>query len=64
MTQCNPPTFLQSTMAESSYQMIDENSLGKSWKLIGAGGFGQVYKARHLQWRSDVAVKLLCRDDG
>ena len=49
----------------ASYRVIDEKNLDKkSWKVIGAGGFGQVYKARHLQLRSDVAIKLLSLDDG
>uniref|UniRef100_A0A8D0D3A0 Protein kinase domain-containing protein n=1 Tax=Sander lucioperca TaxID=283035 RepID=A0A8D0D3A0_SANLU len=44
-------------------QFIEDSSL-EGWKLIGSGGFGQVYKARHRQWACDVAIKLLCLDDG
>ncbi|XP_076018546.1 receptor-interacting serine/threonine-protein kinase 3 [Genypterus blacodes] len=43
--------------------MIDDCSL-QSYKIIGSGGFGRIYKARHLQWCCDVAIKLLHRDDG
>uniref|UniRef100_A0A8C9ZE07 Protein kinase domain-containing protein n=1 Tax=Sander lucioperca TaxID=283035 RepID=A0A8C9ZE07_SANLU len=38
-------------------QFIEDSSL-EGWKLIGSGGFGQVYKARHRQWACDVAIKL------
>ncbi|XP_037538671.1 receptor-interacting serine/threonine-protein kinase 3 [Nematolebias whitei] len=34
------------------------------WEVIGSGGFGQIYKARHCQWCCDVAIKLLHYDDG
>nr|XP_015797380.2 receptor-interacting serine/threonine-protein kinase 3 [Nothobranchius furzeri] len=34
------------------------------WEVIGSGGFGQIYKARHRQWCCDVAIKLLHYDDG
>ena len=34
------------------------------WKVIGAGGFGQVHRARHKGWCFDVAVKLLYIDNG
>uniref|UniRef100_A0A4W5JEZ3 Receptor-interacting serine-threonine kinase 3 n=1 Tax=Hucho hucho TaxID=62062 RepID=A0A4W5JEZ3_9TELE len=43
--------------------VIGNNSL-ENWKVIGAGGFGQVHKARHVDWGSDVAIKLLHCDDG
>uniref|UniRef100_A0A8C9XF17 Protein kinase domain-containing protein n=1 Tax=Sander lucioperca TaxID=283035 RepID=A0A8C9XF17_SANLU len=42
---------------------IEDSSL-KDWKVIGSGGFGQIYKARHRQWACDVAIKLLRYDDG
>lgn len=28
-----------------------------SWQKIGSGGFGQVYKARHVQWKTCLAIK-------
>lgn len=31
-------------------------------KLVGYGGFGRVYKARHKDWHFDVAVKILKED--
>ncbi|XP_040887388.1 receptor-interacting serine/threonine-protein kinase 3 [Toxotes jaculatrix] len=34
------------------------------WEVIGSGGFGQIYKARHDKWCCDVAIKLLHYDDG
>ncbi|XP_055796075.1 receptor-interacting serine/threonine-protein kinase 3-like [Salvelinus fontinalis] len=43
--------------------VIGNNSL-ENWKVIGAGGFGQVHKARHVTWGYDVAIKLLKSDDG
>ncbi|XP_044039001.1 receptor-interacting serine/threonine-protein kinase 3 [Siniperca chuatsi] len=43
--------------------LIADSSLG-DWKVIGSGGFGQIYKARHRQWCCDVAIKLLHYDDG
>uniref|UniRef100_A0A8C9ZWQ7 Protein kinase domain-containing protein n=1 Tax=Sander lucioperca TaxID=283035 RepID=A0A8C9ZWQ7_SANLU len=51
--------LLQRTMA----QFIEDSSL-QDWKVIGSGGFGQIYKARHRQWACDVAIKLLRHDDG
>ncbi|KAI4897957.1 hypothetical protein NFI96_025214, partial [Prochilodus magdalenae] len=34
-----------------------------SWSVIGAGGFGEIYRAKHTKWQMDVAIKLLrCRD--
>uniref|UniRef100_A0AAY4DJN9 Protein kinase domain-containing protein n=1 Tax=Denticeps clupeoides TaxID=299321 RepID=A0AAY4DJN9_9TELE len=34
------------------------------WKVIGGGGFGQIFRARHEDWKLDVAVKLLRNSDG
>ncbi|XP_048872630.1 receptor-interacting serine/threonine-protein kinase 4-like [Brienomyrus brachyistius] len=39
------------------------DSVLESWKMIGKGGFGQVYKARHKTWGKDVAVKVLHQSD-
>ncbi|XP_035530860.1 receptor-interacting serine/threonine-protein kinase 3 isoform X1 [Morone saxatilis] len=44
--------------------MLIEDSSLTNWKVIGSGGFGQIYKARHLDWCYDVAIKLLHYDDG
>ncbi|KAL0994388.1 hypothetical protein UPYG_G00121550 [Umbra pygmaea] len=34
-----------------------ESSEFESWEKIGSGGFGQVYKVRHLQWKTWLAIK-------
>ncbi|KAF1394444.1 hypothetical protein PFLUV_G00000370 [Perca fluviatilis] len=44
-------------------QFVEDSSL-EDWKVIGSGGFGQIYKARHHQWCSDVAIKLLLQEEG
>lgn len=44
--------------------MLIEDSSLEGWSVIGCGGFGQIYKARHCQWGCDVAIKLLHYDDG
>ncbi|KPP70383.1 hypothetical protein Z043_110793 [Scleropages formosus] len=38
--------------------LICDSSL-ESWQHIGSGGFGQIYKVKHTEWRMDVVVKLL-----
>ncbi|XP_023690616.1 uncharacterized protein [Paramormyrops kingsleyae] len=43
-------------------KLINDSVL-ESWKMIGKGGFGQVYKARHKTWGKDVAVKVLHQSD-
>ncbi|KAJ8007650.1 hypothetical protein DPEC_G00096370 [Dallia pectoralis] len=43
--------------------LIGNDSL-QTWRVIGAGGFGQIHKARHIEWGLDVAVKLLHANDG
>lgn len=53
-------------MALSSHQdpkLIEDSSL-ENWSVIGSGGFGQIYKARHRRLACDVAIKLLHYDDG
>ncbi|KAA8582667.1 hypothetical protein FQN60_006338 [Etheostoma spectabile] len=57
---------MASLMALSSCQapIIVEDSSLEGWTVIGSGGFGQIYKARHRQWGCDVAIKLLHYDDG
>ncbi|XP_036407664.1 receptor-interacting serine/threonine-protein kinase 3-like [Megalops cyprinoides] len=42
-------------IGNSSLQFLD---------VIGSGGFGQIYKAKHTEWGVDVAVKMLHYDDG
>lgn len=51
-------------MAKSSSAVVIGESSLQGWKVIGSGGFGQIYKARHHQWCCDVAIKLLHHDDG
>ncbi|XP_030635309.1 receptor-interacting serine/threonine-protein kinase 3-like [Chanos chanos] len=36
----------------------------KSWDVIGAGGFGQICKVKHVKWGMNVAIKLLLSNDG
>lgn len=43
--------------------MVEDTCLD-CWIKIGAGGFGQIYKARHKKLCCDVAIKLLHFDDG
>ncbi|XP_078100976.1 receptor-interacting serine/threonine-protein kinase 3-like [Sander vitreus] len=43
--------------------IVEDSSLG-DWDVIGSGGFGQIYKARHHQWGEDVAIKLLLQGEG
>ncbi|TKS93116.1 Receptor-interacting serine/threonine-protein kinase 3 [Collichthys lucidus] len=43
--------------------LIEDSSLA-DWTVIGSGGFGQIFKARHRKWCCDVAIKLLHHDDG
>ncbi|CAL8376113.1 unnamed protein product [Arctogadus glacialis] len=35
----------------------------QDWKQIGRGGFGAVYSARQKDWRFDVAIKMLYKND-
>lgn len=35
---------------------FDASEFG-SWEKIGSGGFGQVYKVRHIQWKTWLAIK-------
>lgn len=28
-----------------------------SWEKVGSGGFGQVYKVRHVHWKTWLAIK-------
>ncbi|XP_035386140.1 receptor-interacting serine/threonine-protein kinase 4 isoform X1 [Electrophorus electricus] len=42
---------------------INDESL-ESWQLIGSGGFGKIYKAKHTKWGTNVAIKLLRCNDG
>ncbi|XP_076129821.1 receptor-interacting serine/threonine-protein kinase 4 [Alosa pseudoharengus] len=37
-------------------KMFDSAEFG-SWEKIGSGGFGQVYKVRHQQWKTWLAIK-------
>ncbi|XP_062240026.1 receptor-interacting serine/threonine-protein kinase 3 isoform X2 [Platichthys flesus] len=43
---------------------VIEDSILTDWVSIGAGGFGEIYKAKHKRWNYDVAIKLLHNDGG
>lgn len=45
-------------MALWSHKEVYDKSLDKL-ERIGSGGFGDVYKARHKEWKFDVAIKIL-----
>ncbi|XP_076876389.1 receptor-interacting serine/threonine-protein kinase 4 isoform X1 [Brachyhypopomus gauderio] len=34
-----------------------DSSEFENWEKIGSGGFGQVYKVRHVQWKTCLAIK-------
>nr|XP_046237441.1 receptor-interacting serine/threonine-protein kinase 3 [Scatophagus argus]XP_046237442.1 receptor-interacting serine/threonine-protein kinase 3 [Scatophagus argus] len=51
-------------MASCQAPVLIEDSKLVDWKVIGSGGFGQIFKARHLDWCCDVAIKLLHYDNG
>ncbi|XP_056225624.1 receptor-interacting serine/threonine-protein kinase 3 [Seriola aureovittata] len=57
------PTVNMALSSYSASELIGESNLG-GWKVIGSGGFGQIYKARHHRLCCDVAIKLLHHDDG
>ncbi|XP_028559410.2 receptor-interacting serine/threonine-protein kinase 3 [Podarcis muralis] len=40
------------------YEEITDQHL-RDWQCIGRGAFGTIYRARHEDWRIDVAVKIL-----
>ncbi|XP_035852935.1 receptor-interacting serine/threonine-protein kinase 4-like [Sander lucioperca] len=44
-------------------QFVEDSRLS-DWKVIGSGGFRQIYKARHHQWGIDVTIKLLLQGEG
>ncbi|XP_060922435.1 receptor-interacting serine/threonine-protein kinase 3-like [Limanda limanda] len=44
--------------------VLIKDSILTDWVLIRSGGFGEIYKAKHLLWNYEVAIKLLCNDDG
>ncbi|XP_068584424.1 receptor-interacting serine/threonine-protein kinase 3 [Cebidichthys violaceus] len=51
-------------MSSCQVPLLIEDSTLEGWKVIGSGGFGKIFKARHRQWGCDVAIKLLHYDDG
>uniref|UniRef100_A0A8B9LQF1 Receptor-interacting serine-threonine kinase 3 n=1 Tax=Astyanax mexicanus TaxID=7994 RepID=A0A8B9LQF1_ASTMX len=51
-------------LASYSLPAVIRNDSLDFWQLIGCGGFGKIFRAKHLTLRLDVAVKLLRCDDG
>ena len=57
-------------MAQPSSEVMTEKSFRTfwgfkgEWKVIGAGGGGQIFKARHRQLKRDVAIKIIGPDNG
>ncbi|XP_026154501.1 receptor-interacting serine/threonine-protein kinase 3 isoform X2 [Mastacembelus armatus] len=51
-------------LSKRAQTLLIGDSCLDDWQVIGSGGFGQIYKARHQQWCCDVAIKLLHYDDG
>ncbi|XP_061106742.1 interferon-induced very large GTPase 1-like [Conger conger] len=45
------------------FGLVDDCKL-QDWSVIGSGGFGQIYKAKHEDLGMEVAIKLLHYDDG
>lgn len=47
--------------ADDPFGLVGSPIDGKYWieRVVGAGGFGVVYRARHLQFESPVAIKVL-----
>ncbi|XP_030635310.1 receptor-interacting serine/threonine-protein kinase 3-like [Chanos chanos] len=52
-------------MELSSYPQpaLIHNDRLTSWEDIDSGGFGQIFKAKHVEWGLDVAIKLLHSDN-
>ncbi|XP_067849426.1 receptor-interacting serine/threonine-protein kinase 4 [Heptranchias perlo] len=46
----------QSSWAMGLLKTFDSDEFG-SWEKIGSGGFGQVYKVRHVNWKTWLAIK-------
>ncbi|XP_078480838.1 receptor-interacting serine/threonine-protein kinase 3-like [Lampetra planeri] len=46
------------TQLRGNTALIGDDSL-EGWALVGSGGFGHVYRAKHKDWGFHVAVKLL-----
>uniref|UniRef100_A0ACB8FHN0 Receptor-interacting serine/threonine-protein kinase 4 n=1 Tax=Sphaerodactylus townsendi TaxID=933632 RepID=A0ACB8FHN0_9SAUR len=45
-----------SSWAMGLLKTFDSNEF-VSWEKIGSGGFGQVYKVRHIHWKTWLAIK-------
>ncbi|XP_019627165.1 PREDICTED: leucine-rich repeat and death domain-containing protein 1-like isoform X2 [Branchiostoma belcheri] len=53
-----PPNRYPSVTVDRRFPIVDFERLEKQ-SILGRGGFAYVMKARHLDWRQDVAVKCL-----
>ncbi|XP_030282041.1 receptor-interacting serine/threonine-protein kinase 3-like isoform X1 [Sparus aurata] len=55
---------MEMALLSNKFEPVGNENLDKNWKHVGSGGFGHVYKARHKDWRHDVAIKILKTDVG
>lgn len=60
-TRCHPCVDLKMALPTRD-TVVRREDLEEDWEVVGRGGFGRVYKARHKEWGFDVAVKILKQD--
>ncbi|XP_061106743.1 receptor-interacting serine/threonine-protein kinase 4-like [Conger conger] len=58
------PLAFPSGSSEMQHFGLVEDCTLPDWSVIGSGGFGQIYKAKHKDLGMEVAIKLLNYDDG
>ncbi|XP_061107787.1 receptor-interacting serine/threonine-protein kinase 4-like [Conger conger] len=55
--------FLLKYTKVQHFGLIEDCKL-QDWSVLGSGGFGQIYKAKHKDFGMEVAIKLLHYDNG